>query len=342
MEQKTRATTLLLVGKVLLSGIIAFVVLTLFCMVYDNMPIHFATSDGVTDYNWEPTRFYCRSTEGISCGYTNNEGYNNLFDYHEDLDIHTLIMGSSHMESYQVMPDESTASELGSLMPDRKVYNIGVSGHNFLVCAQNLPAALRKYAPSVVIIETASLEFADDDLNKLLSGDYPELPSYNGGIVGLFQQNQFLRRIYHQMKDFSGQKAEADADIIAAPAQEPPPKASAENRMLLSALLSQIADTAASSGAKLIIAYHPGTKLDPDGSVTLSTDAETDAAFARLCGENGIYFLDMRDRFLAEYQQNHILPYGFTNTSVGSGHLNKYGHQMMAEELYDLMQEVGL
>ena len=41
-----------------------------------------------------------------------------------------------------------------------------------------------------------------------------------------------------------------------------------------------------------------------------------------------------------EYNQNYILPHGFINSSIGNGHLNKYGHKMLAEELYKIIEEV--
>lgn len=62
--------------------------------------------------------------------------------------------------------------------------------------------------------------------------------------------------------------------------------------------------------------------------------------FETLCKKNGIYLLDMTERFKKEYANNHILPYGFNNTSIGVGHFNRYGHEMIADELYKLIKEV--
>ena len=42
----------------------------------------------------------------------------------------------------------------------------------------------------------------------------------------------------------------------------------------------------------------------------------------------------MSDRFLKEFNEGYILPYGFVNSTVGSGHLNRYGHAMIADEIY--------
>lgn len=62
--------------------------------------------------------------------------------------------------------------------------------------------------------------------------------------------------------------------------------------------------------------------------------------FSDLCAQNGIYFLDMSNRFLDEYEKNYTLPYGFMNTSVCKGHMNKHGHKMFAEEIYRLINRI--
>ena len=61
---------------------------------------------------------------------------------------------------------------------------------------------------------------------------------------------------------------------------------------------------------------------------------------AEVCRKNGICFVDVASRFQKEYAEKHLLPYGFANTSVGNGHMNKYGHMMFAEEIYALIQSI--
>ena len=49
----------------------------------------------------------------------------------------------------------------------------------------------------------------------------------------------------------------------------------------------------------------------------------------------------MSERFLEEYQSCYRLPYGFTNSSAGTGHLNVTGHRLVAEALWEAFEEVG-
>lgn len=323
-------------GKTVVAGIIAFVILTLFCFVYFNVPVHSANRDGSTDYKWEANAFYSRATEGFAWGKTNNEGFSNLFDYDGDRKIDVLIMGSSHMEAFQVGMEQSAASRLNALLEQETVYNIGVSGHDFLTCAGNLSAALKTYQPTkYVVIETGSVSFSEEALALAISGETPEIPSNEGGIIDLLQKNPYLRLLYHQMQNHANLQAE---DIEEAE----DPKAFAEsdsaaNEELLADLLHSMSVSAEEYGARLIIVYHPGISIASDGALDLLIDQNAIARFERLCDADGILFLDMGARFKVEYESSYILPYGFSNTPVGSGHLNQYGHAMMAEELYALI-----
>lgn len=327
---------LLKAGKVIIAGGIAFITLTIFCIFYYNAPVHYFCADGATDYVWEPNAFYSRGTEGFAWGKTNNEGYNNIFDYDESISIDILVMGSSHMEAYQVAVEDSTAGMLNAMLEELTVYNIGISGHDFLVCADNFSAAAGKYHPSqYIIIETSSVRFSDEELSSVINGTVSDIPSHSDGIIGLLQKNPFLRLLYGQIKAFLNQAKPEDALAE----REKEPVDSVTNQVLLSELLQKMSETTKEVGAELVIVYHPGISyIDMDGSIVLKGNLSDVQQFAECCNINGIFFIDMSDRFLKEYADNYVLPYGFSNTSVGSGHLNKYGHAMVAEEIYIMIK----
>lgn len=306
--------------------------MTLVCFIYYNIPVHYPNSDGSTDYKWEPNSFYSRGTEGFAFGRTNNDGFNNSIDYTNDMDINVLIMGSSHTEAYQISQSESVTGRLNALLEDKTVYNIGVSGHNFLVCSCNFEAAMEKYHPSqYVVIETARIAFTNEELNSVLTGTLPELPDHSGGILGFLSSNQFLRLIYAQLKGFMGQAAE-DNDEVESSIR--PQNADSET---LDDVLSMLSKINAQYGTKIIIVYHPAARINSDGSLLLPSEDTERELFSSLCMKNDITFLDMTERFTYEYNVNHLLPHGFANSSVGNGHLNKYGHQMIADELHKII-----
>lgn len=338
------------VGKVILSGVLAFIILTIFCIFYSNTPVHYDNPDGATDYIWEPHVFYSHGTEGFAWGKTNNEGYMNMFDYDENMQIDILIMGSSHMEANAVAMDENTASRLNSLLEEDTVYNIGVSGHTFLTCACNLNAAINKYKPTrYIVIVTDSISFSEQALSDAINGSIAKIPSHSGGIIGLLQRNQYLRLIYSQINNYMEKQARDKGDIENIENIE-----NVENNangaesvrlennelLLLDTLLQKMSTSVGDSDTKIIIVYHPSTIIKEDGSLQLVCDKNLIDQFQKLCNNNSILFLDMSDRFIKEYESAYVLPYGFSNTSVGSGHLNKYGHTMIADELYKLIAEV--
>lgn len=109
---------------------------------------------------------------------------------------------------------------------------------------------------------------------------------------------------------------------------------------MLNQVLSSLGTTASEYGIKIVIFYHPPTQISSDGSLLLPDDAKARADFSNLCARNDIIFLDMTERFQYEYDTNYILPHGFINSTVGSGHLNQYGHEMIADELYRIINQL--
>ncbi len=332
--------------KAIFSGIIALVLLHFFCLFYYNLPIHFSGKDGATDYVWEKQFSYSNLTEGFGRGKTNNEGYANPFDYTDGMEADIILLGSSHMEAFQVAADESAAAQLRKLRPDDNVYNLGTSGHDFLVCAGNLAAAVEKYQPEkYVIVETSSVSFPDEAVEAVLNGTAADIPSYSDGLIGLLQQNKYFCLLYKQLLALPA-LINPPANPLAGSKTEPQLRSDPQKDLTvtpspsLRTLLENMKNSAASSGAKLIIAYHPALTLQSDASAAVKNNPAQQQAFAALCQELDILYLDMTDRFLEEYETRHVLPHGFFNSSVGNGHMNPYGHAMLAEELCRIMSEV--
>ena len=85
--------------------------------------------------------------------------------------------------------------------------------------------------------------------------------------------------------------------------------------------------------------YHPTTEIQPDGSLKLGY-SDTWDIFCRVCEKNGIDVIDTGTRFARLYETERKLPYGFANTTPGSGHLNAAGHRILAEEIISYLEEL--
>ena len=314
-------------GRAVGAGLLALALLNLFCVFYYNVPVHYTNPDGATEYKWEAGRFYSKGTEGFALGRTNNDGFNNLRDYTPGEAVDILLMGSSHMEGFNVAQDENAAALLNERYGgERYVYNIGTAGHTLLYCVKHLDRALAVYAPSDrVILETMSLDFAPGDMDAVVDGTYPDIPSHTGGLLTMLQKLPFLRLFYTQyIKNgelFSGM---ADGQYEEGAAFSGGYEAS------LGRLLEKLGRESAAHGVRALVVFSPPVLIAPDGGAYTETDPGKLAVFTRLCEENGIEFLDLTEVYLEAYDR-HVLPFGFSNTAPLVGHLNRQGHRLFAD-----------
>ena len=347
-------------SRIGISFALAAMILTAFGFFYSNTPLQYTDPDGATDYRWEGNRFFSHGTEGFSFGFTNNEGYYNLYDRAPDDPVDILIMGSSQLEASNVQMEHATASLLDQALPDDTVYNISISAHTFLYCADHLDAALSKYKPrKYVIIETERAQFGDEELQATLAGQLPPLFAGRDETVEALRKNPYLTLLARQARNYLSSRAGTGADqnpwiqgdgsfVITGAENADTERLGGENdnkRTVplyspLEALLDSIAETAAKHDTQVIVLYHPPTLFyEAEGDWHLAIDDAPGAAetFRDHCEACGIRVVDMRERFLKEYETRHILPHGFTNTAVGAGHLNKEGHAMIADEILRLI-----
>lgn len=282
------------IGKVIIAGILALILLSVFSYIYSFSGLHVYNESGATDYKWMPHQYKSNMTEGFSWLRLDANGFNNA-SAHMENGIDILLMGSSHMEAVNVDPNENTGYLLNEMLPDKVTYNIGMSGHTIYTCVQNLRDALNEYDPSdYVIIETNTIHMDEESVNEVISDTYPEIPSYDSGL---------------------GDNSE--------PAR---------------ALLHEVSSIANDKTVTPVIMYHPTVTIDEDGSVAVPDADDYRDCFARMCADEGIIFVDMTDDFVSLYEEQHILAHGFVNTRAGVGHLNRYGHEVIAKRLAQIIE----
>ena len=89
----------------------------------------------------------------------------------------------------------------------------------------------------------------------------------------------------------------------------------------------------------IVIFYLARTKLDKNGEIEISEDDGQNAIFKKACKDIGINYLDMAEPFTESYRREHVLPYGFLNSRIGTGHLNIYGHRIIADSLEKILED---
>ena len=322
-------------GKALGAGLAAFLLLCLFCCFYYNVPVHFANPDGATEYKWEPGRFYSRGTEGFALGRINSDGFNNLRDYSPGERIDILLMGSSHMEGFNLAQDENAAAVLNTLFAgQRRVYNIGTAGHTFLYCVKHLERALDVYAPAqYVLIEAADLSFPAAEIEAAVDGTLPDIPSHTGGLLTALQKLPFLRLFYTKYVKTGEAFGDPEAQPTAAESSD------ADYERAMDRLLGKVARVSAEHRVVPIVVYDPGVLPDADGRGYTAAKPGQRELFRRLCEKNGVALIDLTERYLHALDVERVFPFGFSNTEPGAGHMNRRGHRMFAEAVFRFIEE---
>lgn len=258
-----------------------------------------------------------------------------------------IVAGASHTEGLFI-PLKDRYSDIlnGMLGYDKElaVYNIGRSGNFFSVVLQHLDGIVNEFPDAkAYIIETDSLAYDTKALydSTIQAGYDPDETA--SAILGSLSKRQMLtikikqslplvRELHKQYLTYEESLAEASqSDIL-----DPVFWEEEYNGGFSEALDSLMAFIRSKTDKQVIILYHPAISLNEDGTMELLTNG-AEPYYREACGKYDIDFVDMSDDFLKAYNEDHIIPYGFNNTTPGAGHINRAAHRMMAMELYNVL-----
>lgn len=322
------------------AGLISLLISSAFVLLYNYSGTHIVNTSGATDYKWMPKQYKANMTEGINFMHMDANGFNNLSANADDIDnIAILLMGGSHMEAVQFPTEHNTGSLLNKKFKNYKnykTYNIGMSGHQLINCLDNLEVASSYYSPSrFVIIQTSQLKLSSSEINSVLTHTLKDIPSYDSGLLYYLQKIPAIKVVYKQLMD----KIAID-------------RASSKKQQLSQQLEQLEQDYCFSDGSldmllnksrklckKLIIAYTPQIAILQSGQIERADDLKYVNKFKQCCENNDIIFIDCYNAFLNEYHKSYSVPFGFHNSKMGTGHLNKLGHKILAEELIKTIEE---
>ena len=307
----------------------AVVILDVFCWWYYNPLAYLHEDTRATDTVRQANTFTSRATEGFGQAVTDANGYNNAA---VPEDIFVLMMGSSQMEGFNVMQNETAASWLGALLPENGVegcvYNIGMSSHTLTRNIANLDRALERFKPEgYVVLEAHDVAISKWEIDKALSDKFGRRKATSVPLPDIISERPLLRTLYNQYMtltgggETAGDNRRLKASVI-----------DAYNEAILE-LMQHVADVAEKHGVTAVFLYHPHLVLQEDGTAITQTDPNCLNAFAMACEAAGVVFVDMTQDFMDAYAQSYTMPHGYSNTMPGAGHLNKTGHEMIARAL---------
>ncbi|MBQ6569858.1 MAG: hypothetical protein IJL87_06350 [Clostridia bacterium] len=323
--------------KIICAGLTAVAVLSVLLCAYSITPVHIDNPKGNTDYVWPSGAVWVRMTEGTSWGRFDQNGFNNMKVINNP-DI--LILGSSHMEATYIRQSETVASRLNSMFDGKhQAYNLGVSNHNFYKACQYVPDNLEMYHPKYIVIESSTTYLDPNRVYEAVNHSIYKTQSHSTGIIGTLQKIPFVRLVYQQSETgliglfVPGYSSEQ----IEEPANEPYDQISdAPYDMLFGFLSAQ----EQKYNAKIIIFYHPPETLHEDGTISFY-EADYLRKFTEKAQQYNIAFIDMTKPFEDMYYNEHHLPHGFITGEIGEGHLNRYGHKAIADEVYRVICALG-
>lgn len=319
--------------KAFIAGIAALAIISAAAFFYNYTGIHLTNHSGATDYSWQKNQRMNNMKEGFAWVKMDENGFNNV-SVSDDIDI--LLMGSSHMEAYQVAQTENCGYLLNEYLPDFYTYNIGISGHTIYRIADNIESALTEYSPSeYVLIETNTVQLNISEMNKVISGETKRIKSHDSGLLFYLQKIPAFKPLYNQLDNWininpnSGiQKGEIKETVIPD-----------EYRTALRSFLLIIKEASEKHGIVPVIFYAPNESLNENGTPVYQTNTEYLEVYQETCDSLNIVFIDMSDSFLSLYNEQKLLAHGFSNTAVGVGHLNRHGHKAIAQTLASKIRE---
>jgi len=290
-----------------------------------------------------------QSAEGYTSGLTNAYGF-----LGPELRVtrparRVLVLGDSFAEGQQVMPAQNFARLLERLRPATEAVNAGQAGLFPGDYADLLPAYDQVFHPDVVVIlvndgdvtEMGSAQRLNDVVRARAAraAAAPAAPAPNRPAAVLratlgrsafiamvrmrldllrdLERKRFVRKFTHGTPAF-------DIDDTAWP---PTPRAGAVFDSLLARMKAE--------HPRLLLLYVPHLRyFDPPPAAFYPLRR---AFYHQHAARAGIPIVDPTDAMLAEFARTREPLHGFANTTIGTGHLNRRGHAVLARVLADAL-----
>ena len=332
----------LYICKSFVASIISLVVLSLISVIYFNAPIGIEQPEGITNFKYIPDLKWSYMPEGYGKGKTDSMGYNNA--YYRDLSNPDIVFaGSSHLEATHV-PENANSVYLLNEMFDKdnidtnnfKCFNLGTSGHFFESTSSNYEYIAKKFnGAKYIVIEMFNAEYSSDMLDLIIQNKFHEPMAKKGFLHDVMRRIPYARLMYKKINDTM---SVADAPAGAGSENKESEIDSYIEKMDI--ILGRIAKISEGNDIVPVILMHERFWLNEDSEIIMETDETYKKAFKACCEANGIKVIDVSSNMIAEYKESYQFSYGFSNSAPGEGHMNKTGHRIVAETVYEFINEM--
>ena len=337
-----------------LALLLAFLILNGLCYSIYWHPEKYFLKNLATDGIHKPNTPIVDGLEGYTILHTDSLGYIN----DKDLDFsgdYMVCFGSSDTLSKNVWFDEQYCTLLENKLKNDginlDVYNAGFENQGLHNIISNFKSASQQFADAkMIVIETSWLPDKKDLLaaaEKLESGDEEYVPfnqtEYDTSISSFrrcankISSLPYPRLLYSQITrirknpkttpfvSFMYTKDTDDEDKINYDAYPP-------------VLNRAFAALRKNAGDKpVVLLFNPYMKINKDGSMSVSANENIFKLLSKACSDNNIVFAETSQNNISTYENGYKVYRGFQNTSFPNGHINKYGHAVLADKLYEVI-----
>ncbi len=317
--------------------VIGFLVANLLCFAYERQPGWLDTPNGASASVWEPNAIIIHGKEGFSISRVDDNGYMN--PQKRLAEKYVLMMGSSHTQGKEIAPEKKYSMLVNEYLADDDLlhtYNIACDGSNLTTHIKYFKAAMEAFPKAeVVTIEISSSDFSAEKIRESLI--QPEYNSEDSAIR--FGTLSFKERTTVAIKDYVPMVTRIKEIISTSKKSNKTSDLQIDLNEYSVAIDEALSTIRSETNARIVFLYHPTMNLQHDGSVSLNY-GETWDIFKASCEKNGIDVIDSGSDFYEYYYRKRELPYGFMNTSLGTGHLNDIGHKIIADEIIEYLEEL--
>ena len=310
--------------------VLGFLIANALCFFYERPVGWLDTPNGAATSVWRPGAVMVHGTEGYGIARVDRNGFLNPEGILADR--YVLMMGSSHTQGKEVCPAQRYSTLVSSYFSGESgtlaAYNIASDGHYLPSQIRYFKAALAAFPNAgAVTIEIGSTDAAPQELRDAQNQAVYAPISFTDSVSmlkGMVKESLPLLALLKT--NFQTLRAQAAEET------EGPYDYETELDAAMALIRSEF-------DGPIAFVYHPTTEIQPDGSLKLGY-SDTWDVFCRVCEKNGIDVIDTGTRFARLYETERKLPYGFANTTPGSGHLNAAGHRILAEEIISYLEEL--
>lgn len=290
-------------------------------------------------------------TEGYAHVKMDQYGFNNTDAVYQGHGQRLVMLGDSHTESLQVPRAANFSSRLAQKLGDGfQVINLGVGDNSMANHMYIAPQVQKVLHPDLVVLQVTSDDFyvdavrADKSIRLVPDRQGFAVQTHfalsplqqmkqrlkSSPVAATILESSFTKYAFNRLVKWRGAFGGSENTAVAAGEQ---PGAQPD----VPAIIDFEMQTLAHVFPRVVVVYLPMTPY-MNGRKVIFDESQDAVAIKSLVNQKaaalGWGFIDMSGSFAQAYTEQAQMTRGFDNTRPGVGHLNSYGHQLVADALH--------